>query len=79
MMWLPDHHHCITGGSFLFYKNIFTNPHLNWGFMSCLFGDQLKLLAKIITPINLKGFEGFDETIYYLFFCLVLLEVIRRY
>ena len=55
MMWLPDHHHCITGGSFLFYKNIFTNPQLNWGFMSCLFGDQLKLLAKIITPINLKG------------------------
>lgn len=37
-------------------------------------------LIKVIGENNYTNkFEGFDETIYYLFFCLVLLEVIRRY
>lgn len=39
-------------------------------------GEKIKVIGE---NNYTNKFEGFDETIYYLFFCLVLLEVIRSY
>lgn len=83
MMWLPDHHHCITGGSFLFYKNIFTNHQLNWGVCHACSATKIKCRPSIFlcftTRANLAGKQNIHRRAAFTIFIIKLYICQNKY